>query len=64
LVKQIQLQTMAAGGEWATARRLLARTLFKEMKSEGLSPNQIVEFTNELLGLVGNEISDRSRKAN
>jgi hypothetical protein len=55
---------MTQGGEWAAARRLLARTLYKEMKEEGLGPDQIMEFTTELLGLVGDEINDRGPNSN
>ena len=38
--------------DWRRARTILARSFYNELKLNGYSPNQIVEFSSELLGLV------------
>ena len=38
--------------QWKRARMILARSFYNEMKSHGYSPNQIIELSSEILGLV------------
>ena len=44
------------GPEWKRARAILARSFYNELKSSGYSPNQIIEFSSELLGLVTGDL--------
>jgi len=57
MVKRVHDKVLGEGGDWYAARRILARTLYKEMKAEGLNSQQILEFTNELLGLVQDDFT-------
>jgi hypothetical protein len=41
--------------DWRRARSVLARSFYKELKSNGLSVRQIVELSNELLQLVSTD---------
>ena len=38
--------------DWKRARTILARSFYNELRSNGYSTNQIIEFSSELLGLV------------
>jgi hypothetical protein len=38
--------------DWKRARGILARSFYKELKSNGLNARQIVELANEVLRLV------------
>lgn len=42
--------------DWRRARAILARSFYNELKSNGYSPNQIIEFSSELLGLVTGDL--------
>ena len=41
--------------DWRRARGVLARSFYKELRSNGLSVRQIVELSNELLQLVSSD---------
>lgn len=42
--------------DWLRARSILARSFYKELKANGLSGRQVVELSNELLGLVSEDV--------
>jgi len=44
--------------EWKRARQILARSFYKELKSNGLNARQIVELSNELLQMVSDDFAD------
>lgn len=48
--------------DWKRARGILARSFYKELKSNGLGARQIVELANEMLRLVSADFrrGDRS----
>ena len=48
--------TQPATTDWSRARSILARSLYNDLKSNGYSPNQIIEFSSELLGLVTGDL--------
>ena len=41
--------------DWRRAKSTLARSFYKELKSNGLNARQIVELSNELLELVSDD---------
>ena len=41
--------------DWKRARQVLARSFYKELKTNGLTARQIIELSNELLTLVGDD---------
>ena len=43
--------------------KILAKTLFKELRAHGYSANQILDLTNELLGLVTQDLHDAAVEA-
>lgn len=47
--------------DWRRAREILAKSFYKELKSNGLNARQIVELSNELLKMVSDDFSDRDR---
>ena len=63
MVRAIKVESKKTGGGWVVTRKLLARTLHKEMKAEGLNHQQMLEFANELLGLVNVDMGEEGRKA-
>ncbi len=46
---------------WNKARSILARSFYNEMKGLGYSPNQIIELSSEILGLVTTDLREPSR---
>ncbi len=42
--------------DWRRARNILAKSFYKELKSNGLGARQIVELSNELLRLVSDDV--------
>jgi hypothetical protein len=40
--------------------QILAKTLFKELRGSGYTPNQILSLSTELIDLVTKDIKDRS----
>lgn len=44
--------------EWKRTRTILARSFYNEMKSHGYSPNQIIELSSEILGLVTSDLRE------
>jgi hypothetical protein len=46
-----------------TGEKILAKSLFKELKSHGYSGNAILALTNELLDLVTIELHDNNTAA-
>ena len=44
-----------SSSDWKRARGILARSLYKELKSNGLNARQIVELSNEILRLVAGD---------
>lgn len=46
--------------DWKRTRTILARSFYNEMKSHGYSPNQIIELSSEILGLVTGDLSGAS----
>jgi len=46
-----------ASGDWKRARGILARSFYKELKSNGLNTRQIIELSNELLQLVSDDFA-------
>ncbi|HET7754832.1 MAG TPA: hypothetical protein VFK85_13060 [Anaeromyxobacteraceae bacterium] len=45
------------------ATQILAKSLFKELRGNGYSPNQILGLTTELIDLVTQDIRDASQTA-
>jgi hypothetical protein len=45
------------------ATQILAKSLFKELRGNGYSPNQILGLTTELIDLVTQDIRDASQLA-
>jgi hypothetical protein len=45
------------------ATQILAKSLFKELRGNGYSPNQILGLTTELIDLVTQDIRDASQMA-
>jgi hypothetical protein len=45
------------------AARILARTLYRDMTENGLSSEQIIAVTTELIGMVANELKGEDEKA-
>jgi hypothetical protein len=41
--------------------RILARTLFHQMRDNGYSVNQILAFANELIGLLSSSLREQKR---
>ena len=56
-------QDAPKGAEWRRARAILARSFYNELKSNGYSPNQIIEFSSELLGLVTGDLKSPGARA-
>lgn len=48
--------------DWRRARKVLALSFYKELKGSGLSPRQIIELSNELLGLVSAEFEQNDAR--
>ncbi|MBJ93060.1 MAG: hypothetical protein CMP23_01150 [Rickettsiales bacterium] len=46
------------GSDWRRARSILARSFYKELRSNGLGARQIVELSNELLQLVSSDVGE------
>lgn len=44
--------------EWKRARTILARTFYNDLKAHGYSPNQIIELSSEILGLVTTDLRE------
>ena len=44
------------GSNWKRSRTILARSFYNQLRSQGLSPNQIIELSSELLGLVSGDL--------
>ena len=44
--------------EWKRTRTILARSFYNEMKAHGYSPNQIIELSSEILGLVTTDLRE------
>lgn len=49
--------------EWKRTRTILARSFYNQMKSHGYSPNQIIELSSEILGLVTTDLKPSPRQA-
>ena len=49
------------GPQWKKTRQLLARSFYNELRKEGLSANQVIELSAELLGLVTADLPGRER---
>ena len=49
------------GPQWKKTRQILARSFYNELKKEGLSTNQVIELSAEILGLVTADIPGQSR---
>jgi hypothetical protein len=45
------------------ATQILAKSLFKELRGNGYSPNQILGLTTELIDLVTQDIRDANQSA-
>lgn len=45
------------------AARILARTLYRDMTENGLSSEQIIAVTTELIGMVANELKSEDADA-
>jgi len=43
--------------------QILAKSLFKELRGSGYSPNQILSLSTELIDLVTQDIKDRSTQS-
>ncbi len=43
----------------ATGEKVLAKSLFRDLRGHGYSPNQILSLTNELLDLVTRDLHER-----
>lgn len=55
-MKSLGAHNKDSQNEWQRTRTVLARSFYKEMKSHGYSPNQIIELSSELLGLVKSDL--------
>ena len=44
--------------EWKRARTILARSFYNGLKSNGYSPNQIIELSSEILSLVTSDLRE------
>lgn len=55
-MKTVTQNNTTKAAEWRRARSILARSFYNELKSNGYSPNQIIEFSSELLGLVTGDL--------
>ena len=53
----------AAIGEDPRVARILARSLFRDMKSSGIPQSRILEVASELIGLVTADLSENVKKA-
>ena len=42
--------------DWRRARGVLARSFYKELRTNGLTVRQVVELSNELLQLVSSDV--------
>jgi hypothetical protein len=49
--------------DWKRARKLLAESFYKELKSNGLNARQIIELSNELLTLVGDDFGRSTERS-
>jgi hypothetical protein len=52
----------SARGERDKAIKILAKSIFRELKSNGYEPREIVAFSTELIGLITTEIKPDSTK--
>jgi len=43
------------------ALRILAKSIFKELRAQGYEPQQVVSFATEIIALVTDDISPSSR---
>ncbi len=53
--------TPYAGPEWKRARSILARSFYKEMRTSGLTHQQVIELSTELLDLVTGDLRGDAR---
>ena len=62
LIQQNLGQTQPAGRERAV--KILAKSIYKELRQNGYDPKQIVALSSELISLVTTEIKEDDGKAN
>ena len=55
------LDTQPAHGERAKALKILAKSIFRELRTNGYDPREIVALSTELLDLVTTEIRPDSK---
>ncbi len=56
------LPALNGNGPDARSSKILARTIFRDMKQYGIPNQRILEVASELIHLVTNEIADVSKK--
>lgn len=57
ITRKVSRSPYETSADWSRARGILARSFYKELKSNGLDHRQIVEISNELLRLVSDDFS-------
>ena len=62
LIQQNLGQSQPAGKERAV--KILAKSIYKELRQNGYDPKQIVALSSELISLVTTEIKDDDGKSN
>jgi hypothetical protein len=62
MAQLIEPEANTARAEREKAVKILAKSIFRELKSNGYQPREIVALSTELLGLLSTEIKSDSSK--
>ncbi|MCK6527577.1 hypothetical protein L6R50_08445 [Myxococcota bacterium] len=55
-----QTRPQYTGNDWRRARSILARSFYKELRGSGLTHQQVIELSTELLHLVTGDLKGDS----
>lgn len=57
MVKEELRTPKYSGNEWKRTRGIMARSFYKELRDNGLTHQQVIELTTQLLHLVNSDLT-------
>jgi hypothetical protein len=61
MVKEQLSTPKYSGNEWKRTRGIMARSFYKELRDNGLTHQQVIELTTQLLHLVNSDLETSVR---